>query len=166
MDLSDGGATVNVIAGVLIVAGVLGVILPIIPGLLLSWGGVLLWALLSDTGGAVKWLVLALATVIAAVGMVVKFLWPGRKLKGSGVPLPSLLAGGVLGLIGFFVVPVVGLILGFVLGIWLVERVRVGAAQAWPSTKRALAAAGLSMLIEFTAALGVAVVWVFGLLAS
>jgi hypothetical protein len=87
-------------------------------------------------------------------------------LKAAGVPNSALLAGGVLGLIGFFVVPVVGLILGFVLGVWLVERARVGAAQAWPSTKRALAAAGLSMLIEFTAALGVAVVWVFGVLAT
>jgi uncharacterized protein len=166
MDLSDGGTTVTIIAGVLIVAGVLGVILPIIPGLLLSWGGVLLWALLSDTGGAVKWLVLALATVIAAVGMVVKFLWPGRKLKDSGVPLPSLLAGGVLGLIGFFVVPVVGLLLGFLLGIYAMEAMRLGVDQAWPSTRRALAAVGLSLLVEFAAALGVAVVWVFGLIAA
>jgi hypothetical protein len=69
-------------------------------------------------------------------------------------------------LVGFFVVPVVGLILGFVLGVWLVELSRVGSDQAWTSTKKALGAAGLAMLIEFTAALGVAVVWVFGLVAT
>lgn len=166
MELSDSGTAVNVIAGVLIVAGVIGVILPIVPGLLLSWAGVLLWALLSDAGGAVKWPVLALATVIAAAGMVVKFLWPGRKLKDSGVPMPSLLAGGVLGLIGFFVVPVVGLLLGFLLGIYAIEAVRLGHEQAWPSTRRALAAVGLSLLVEFAAALGVAVVWVFGLIVG
>ncbi|MFI1994305.1 DUF456 domain-containing protein [Actinoplanes sp. NPDC020271] len=166
MDLSDSGNAVTVIAGVLIVAGVFGVILPIIPGLLLSWSGVLLWALLSDAGGAAKWVVLAVATVITALGTVVKFLWPGRKLKDSGVPLPSLLAGGVLGLVGFFVVPVIGLLLGFLLGIYAMEAMRLGTDQAWPSTRRALAAVGLSLLVEFAAALGVAVVWVFGLITT
>jgi len=97
---------------------------------------------------------------------VIKYLLPGKRLKSVGVPNSALLAGGVLGLVGFFVVPVVGLILGFVLGVWLVERIRLGPGRAWPSTRQALAAAGLAMLIEFTAALGVAVVWVFGLLAA
>ncbi|GLW32637.1 DUF456 domain-containing protein [Actinoplanes regularis] len=166
MELSDSGTAVNVLAGVLIAAGVLGVILPVVPGLLLSWSGVLLWVLLSDAGTAVKWLVLALATVIAGFGLVVKFLWPGRKLKESGVPTPSLLVGGVLGLIGFFVVPVVGLLLGFLLGIYAMEAARLGVDQAWPSTRRALAAVGLSLLVEFAAALGIAVIWVFGLIAA
>ena len=56
--------------------------------------------------------------------------------------------------------------LGFVLGIWLAERVRLGPGQAWPSTRSALAAVGLALLVEFAAALGIAVVWVFGLLLS
>jgi len=166
MDLTDSGTTVNIIAGIAIALGVIGVVIPVLPGLLLAWCGVLFWAFLGDASGALKWLVLVLATLVAVIGALIKYLVPGKRLKAAGVPNTALLAGGVLGLIGFFVVPVVGLILGFVLGIWLVERVRVGPAQAWPSTKRALAAAGLAMLIEFTAALGVAVVWVFGLLAT
>jgi uncharacterized protein YqgC (DUF456 family) len=166
MDLTNTGSAVTVIAGIAVALGVVGVVIPVIPGLLLGWAGVLFWALFGDASGTIKWLVLVLATLVAVLGALVKYLVPGKRLKAAGVPNSALLAGGVLGLIGFFVVPVVGLILGFVLGIWLVERVRVGAYQAWPSTKRALAAAGLSMLIEFTAALGVAVVWVFGLLAT
>jgi len=166
MDLSDTGTSVSVIAGIAIACGVVGVVIPVIPGLLLSWLGVLFWALLGDAAGAVKWTVLAVATLVAVIGALIKYLVPGRRLKSAGVPNTALLAGGVLGLIGFFVVPVVGLILGFVLGVWLVERARLGADQAWASTKKALGAAGLAMLIEFTAALGVAVVWVFGLLAT
>jgi uncharacterized protein len=166
MDLTNTGSMVDVIAGIAVALGVVGVVIPVIPGLLLGWAGVAFWAFFGDASGALKWLVLVLATLVAVLGALVKYLVPGKRLKAAGVPNSALLAGGVLGLIGFFVVPVVGLILGFVLGIWLVERVRVGPAQAWPSTKRALAAAGLSMLIEFTAALGVAVVWVFGLVAS
>jgi hypothetical protein len=165
MDLNDTGTLVTTLAGLAILIGVLGVLIPVIPGLVLCWLGVLLWALLGDAGD-VRWAVLALATVIALAGTVVKYLWPGKRLKDTGVPTSSMVAGGVLGLIGFFVVPVVGLVLGFVLGIWLAERVRLGPGQAWPSTRGALGAVGLSLLVEFAAALGVAVVWVFGLVLA
>ncbi|WP_433295375.1 DUF456 domain-containing protein [Actinoplanes sp. CA-030573] len=166
MDLSDTGGSITLIAGIAVALGVVGVVIPVLPGLLLSWCGVALWAFLGDAPGAVKWVVLVLATLVAVLGALVKYLVPGKRLKDAGIPNAALFAGGVLGLVGFFVVPVIGLILGFVLGVYLVEHLRVGAAQAWPSTRKALGAAGMSMLIEFTAALGVAVVWVLGLLLS
>jgi uncharacterized protein YqgC (DUF456 family) len=166
MDLTDTGGTVTVIAGIAIALGVVGVVIPVLPGLLLSWLGVLFWAIAGSAPAGVRWSVLALATLVAVLGAAVKYLVPGKRLKSAGVPNTALFAGGVLGLVGFFVVPVVGLILGFVLGVYLVERMRVGGADAWASTKHALGAAGLAMLIEFTAALGIAVVWVFGLLLT
>jgi uncharacterized protein len=165
MDLT-GGSSITLISGIVIALGIIGVVIPVLPGLLLSWAGVLLWALLSDAQGIVKWTVLAVATVVALVGATVKYVLPGRRMKRLGVPNSALLAGGVLGLIGFFVVPVVGLIIGFVLGVYLVERARLGPGRAWPSTKEALTAAGMAMLIEFTTALGIAVVWIFGLVAA
>ncbi len=165
MDLSDTGTAVTVISGLVLLVGVLGVLVPVVPGLLLCWLGVLLWALLGDGNGG-RWAVLGFATAIAAAGTVVKYLWPGRRLKATGVPTSSLLAGGVLGVIGFFVVPVVGLVLGFVLGIWLAERMRLGPGRAWPSTMQALAAVGLSIMVEFAAALTIAVIWALGLLAT
>ena len=58
-------------------------------------------------------------------------------LRSKGVPSSSLVVGGVLGVVGFFVVPVIGLPLGFVLGIYLAELQRVGRAQAWPATRHA-----------------------------
>lgn len=164
MDLSDTGTTITLVSGILILAGILGVILPVIPGLLLSWAGVLLWALLGDAGAG-RWVVLGLATAVAFAGTLVKYLWPGKRLKDTGVPTLSLLAGGVLGIVGFFVVPVVGLVLGFVLGLYLAELSRIGSARAWPSARSALGAVGLSLLVEFAAALAIAVIWVFGLLA-
>jgi hypothetical protein len=110
----------------------------------------------------VRWAVLAVATVFAGGGTLIKYLWPGRRLKSTGVPTSSLLAGGLLGVVGFFVIPVVGLIAGFVLGVWLAERARLGPGRAWPSTRAALGAVGLSMLVEFVAALAVAAVWLLG----
>lgn len=166
MSLSDTNGTITLIAGLAILVGIFGVVIPVLPGLLLCWAGVLLWAIFAD-GGWVKWLIFAVATAIAVTGTVVKYAWPGRNLKRSGVPNRSLLAGGLLGLVGFFVVPVVGLVLGFVLGVYLAERVRLAdSAQAWPSTKQALKAAGLSMLIELAAGIAIGITWLIGLAAA
>ena len=77
MDLTDTGTTVTVIAGVAILAGVLGVVIPVLPGLLLCWLGVLLWALLGDAGGG-RLGGAGVATVVAIGGTVVKYLWPGQ----------------------------------------------------------------------------------------
>jgi hypothetical protein len=138
-----------------------------VPGLVLCWLAVAVWAIFGDVDGAGRWVVLAIATMVAALGMVVKYAWPGRNLKRGGVPNLSLLAGGVLGLIGFFVIPVVGLPIGFVLGVWLAERIRLGDfATAWPSTKHALKAAGLAMLIELATALSIAAIWMVGLVST
>ncbi|GAA3725703.1 DUF456 domain-containing protein [Plantactinospora mayteni] len=167
MDMTDTESVVTLLCGVTIVIGVCGVIVPIIPGLILCWLGVLVWSFFGDGEGVGRWVVLGLVTVITVLGTVVKYLWPGRNLKRSGVPTMSLLAGGVLGLVGFFVVPVVGLVLGFVLGLWLAELARLGdAKQAWPSTRHALSAVGLALLVELAAALGITGVWLVGLVLT
>jgi uncharacterized protein YqgC (DUF456 family) len=161
--MTIGEELLAVLCGAAILIGILGVIVPILPGLILCWAGVLAWAIFSDRGWG-KWLVFAIVTLIALLGTVIKYAWPGRNLKRNGVPNLTLFFGGVLAIVGFFVVPVVGIVLGFLLGVYLAERVRLHShAQAWPSTKHALKAAGLSMLIELAAALLIAGVWGAGL---
>lgn len=65
-------------------------------------------------------------------------------------------------MVGFFVVPVVGLFLGFVVGVYAAEHRRLGARLAWPSTRAALGAVGLALLIELAAAVVAASVWSVG----
>jgi uncharacterized protein YqgC (DUF456 family) len=166
VDLSDTDATITLVSGIAIAAGIIGVIIPLLPGLLLCWCGVLFWAIFGD-GGWGKWLVFAIATVIAVNGTLIKYMWPGRSLKRNGVPNTSLLVGGVVGLVGFFVIPIVGLVVGFVFGLWLAERARLGDSRlAWPSTKQALKAVGLAVLIELGAALAIAATWGLGLVLA
>jgi uncharacterized protein YqgC (DUF456 family) len=142
--------------------GLVGVVVPALPGLFLCYAAVVVWAILSD-GGWGRWLVLALATVWLAIGTVVKYLWPGKQLKSAGVPSRTLFAGAALAIIGFFVIPVLGLPIGFVGGVFLTEWLRLGDAnRAWPSTREALKAAGLAMLIELFAAVLIAVTWTGG----
>jgi uncharacterized protein len=147
-----------VLVGIAILVGLVGVVVPAVPGLLLVWAAVLVWALVEGTIAA--WVVLAAATVLVPVSQVVKYLVPGRRMREAGVPATSLAAGGLLGAVGFFVIPVVGALLGFVLGVYLAERLRLGNhALAWSSTRHALKATGLSILIEFAAGLLIAGAW-------
>lgn len=151
--------TETVIAAILVVVGIVGILVPVLPGLLLVLVGIAVWAI--PRGDAVALTVLGIAIAIVVIGTVVKYVLPGRRLRDSGVPTRSMLAGAALGIVGFFVVPVVGLFLGFVLGIYLAELSRLGSRTlAWPSTKQALAAVGWSILIELFTGLLAAAVWV------
>jgi uncharacterized protein YqgC (DUF456 family) len=158
-------STATLVAAVLIAFGLIGVLLPILPGLLLVWAGIAVWAFKESSGTG--WTVLAVATVVLAIGLVTKYLVPGRRLREAGVPWITLGLGLILGVIGFFVIPVLGLPIGFVLGVYLAEWGRLGsAAAAWPSTRQAVSAIGLSLLIELGAGMIAAGIWVVGAVLS
>lgn len=148
------------VVAVLLVVGLAGIVVPVLPGMVLILGAILLWAV--EVGTTTGWLVFAVAAGFLAAGSVVKYVVPGRRLKAAGVPRSTLIVGGLAGIVGFFVVPVVGLFLGFVLGVYAAERRRLGAEAAWPATKHALKAVGLSILIELGAALLAVATWVVG----
>lgn len=164
MELTDSNTTLNLVCGLGILLGTLGVLLPFVPGLLLCWASVLVWAILADVGSG-KWVVLAICTVIALVGSILKWVLPGRDLKRRGVPGIVIFAGLVLGVVGFFLVPVVGLPLGFVLGVFLAELARIkDAGPAWQATKHALRATGFSLIIDIDACLLIGATYLIGLL--
>ena len=155
-------------AGLVVVAlaVAVGVVVPVLPGTVLIGLAVLVWAAVQ--GGA-AWAFLAGALALLVAGQVAMYLVPGRRLTRAGIPRTTLLLGGALGVVGFFVVPVLGLALGFVLGVFLAElarasRTRLGAGAAWSSTVVALKGVGLSVAIEGLAGTLAAVVWAVGAL--
>lgn len=147
-----------------IAVGLVGILVPVLPGSILVVASILGWAV--AVGGPVAWVVFGVATALVVAGAVVKYVVPGRNLQVAGIPASAQWIGVLLGVVGFFVVPVVGLFLGFVLGVYLAELLRVGAQQAWPSTLHSLKAVGLSILIELAAALAATFVWVYGVMAT
>ena len=157
-------STADLIAALVIAVGLVGIIVPVLPGSILVVAGVLGWAVAE--GGATAWTVFAVATALVAAGTVVKYVVPGRNLQVAGIPATTQWAGVAAGVVGFFVVPVVGLFLGFVLGVYLAELVRVGSARAWPSTVHSLKAVGLSIVIELVAAVAATWVWLYGVVAT
>lgn len=151
------GTAGELLVGLALLVALVGVILPLLPGTLLAAAAIWGWALVERTGLA--WTVAGIVTVILVASQVIKYLIPGRRMSREGIPTSTLLAGGLLGVVGFFAVPLVGLPLGFVLGIYAAQRIERDHAEAWRSTKAALRAVGLSILIELAAVLCSAALW-------
>ncbi|MEO3939128.1 DUF456 domain-containing protein [Dermatophilaceae bacterium Soc4.6] len=155
--------TVTLLAATLMAVGLVGIVVPVLPGLVLVIGGVVVWAALHPDHRA--WAVVAVALVPFVAGMVAKYLVPGRRLKVAGVGPWTLGAAVVLAVGLGVVIPLVGVPLGFVGGIFAIEAVRQrDLGKSWRVTRSALAAVGISMLIELAAGGAIITAWVSGLL--
>ncbi|GAA1073768.1 DUF456 domain-containing protein [Tsukamurella spumae] len=142
---------------VLMAVGLLGILIPVLPGSTLVALGVLIWAIF--TGGSAWWVfAAALAAMVLAWG--VKYLVGGRTMAKAGVGRWSLVVGGVAGIVLFFVIPVIGLLIGFIGGTFLAEAARLRDARAgWSAAVAATKAAGLLILIDLAGALCAIGIW-------
>ena len=146
---------------VVIAVGIVGIVVPFLPGALLVLAAVVAWG--SVVGGTGAWVTVALAVACLGGTQFLKYVIPGRNLRGVGVPRSTLAAGAVTGVVGFFVVPVVGLPLGFLTAVYVAERRRLGDhSLAGSSTLGAVRAVGLSVIIEMSGALVAAAIWGVG----
>ncbi len=155
----------ELLVGLALLVGLVGVVVQVLPGALLVLGAVVVWAAIEGTG--IAWGIAALALVATVVAGVVKYLVAGRHLKSAGVPNSTLVWGGLAGIVAFFVVPVVGLPLGFVLAVYAAELQRLrDRGRAWRATVAALQATGITILIELAGALVASGAWLVAVLAT
>lgn len=153
----------TLLVAMVIAIGLIGILVPLLPGSVLVFAAIAVWAFVEST--TVAWVTLGVVTAILAGALLVKYLWPMKRMRSADVGTWSLLAGGVLGIVGFFVVPVVGLVIGFVLGVFLAElALRRNSRLAWASTKHAIKGVALSVGVELAGALLATMVWVAGVL--
>ena len=147
-----------VLVGLVIAVGLVGILLPVLPGGLLVFGAIAVWAIIERS--AVSWITLNIATALFVAAEVIKYTWPVKRMRAADVRMPILAIGAVCGLIGFFVIPVIGLLIGFVLGVFAAELVlRRDLRRAWVSTVHALRGVALSVGVDFTGALLSAIAW-------
>jgi uncharacterized protein YqgC (DUF456 family) len=155
----------TIVVGLLTVVGLMGVVVPRLPGLPLVWAAVFLWACVTQTTAG--WVVFGIATALTLAGFLLQYLMPGRRMARAGVRASSAAPGAALGIVGFFALPVVGAVVGFPLGIYLAERIRLGShGAAWSSTNQGLQAIALSAGIEFFAGLAVVTTWLVAVAAA
>jgi uncharacterized protein len=156
--MSTGGI---VLVGVAIAVGLVGIVVPLLPGTLLVLAAIAVWAVIENDVTA--WITLGVVTALLASTTLIKYMWPARRMRVAEVGTWSLVAGGLLGIIGFFVIPVLGLVIGFVLGIYLAELSRRRDQRvAWRSTVHALKGVALSVGVELAGGLLATVVWLVG----
>lgn len=155
----------TIFVGFMMLVGLVGIVVPVLPGLVVIWAAVLVWAVGTQTTAG--WVYFGIATTLALSGFLLQYLLPGRRLAKGGIKISTTLTGVALGVVGFFVIPVVGAFLGFALGIYLAERVKLGThGAAWPSTKQALKAIALSIGIELLTGLAIVGSWVIAVVTT
>ena len=136
-----------VFTAIAIVVGVVGTLLPVLPGLWLVWAAALVYGVLGGFGtvGAIAFGVITLLGVLGTVGAL---LLPQREASASGIGVPGQLLATAAAIVGFFVIPVVGAPVGFVLAIFGLTVVR-----SWNLREAATATAGTLKAMLYAAGL-------------
>lgn len=148
----------NVIVLLAMLVGTVGIVVPVLPGLLVVWGATLVWAFERQDGPG--WLVFGIATVLYAVGLVSQYVLPGRRMRSAGVEGGVVAVALAVAVVGFFVIPVVGAPLGFVVAVYLIERVKHREhVAAWRATLQAVRAVALNIGIELATAFAIIATW-------
>lgn len=123
-----------ILAAVLIVVGLLGTILPALPGLPLVFGGMLLAAWNDDFERVQIWVLVILA-VLTLLSFLVDFMATAMGAKKVGASrmavagaMIGMVAGLFMGLIGVFIAPFIGAAIGEILHQRKLDRAGVGQA--------------------------------------
>ena len=151
----------EVLVAVAILIGVVGIVVPVLPGILLISSAIALWAIADNA-----WWLLAAVAALTAIALTLKIAIPARTARDTASKT-ALAVGAAAALVGFFVVPVVGAILGFLLGVLAAELARVRQwAPALRATWSTAKSVGLTMAVELAVSLLMTGLWVAALLAA
>lgn len=127
------------------------------------WAAVRWWALKDPE--PVAWLVLVGATGALFLCQVVRWALPPRRLKTSGATRRMAGYAGAGAFLGFCLVPVLGAIPGFLGGVYLSERLRLGRPDAARASLRTvMRAGGSSILAELFTCLLITGAWLVAVL--
>jgi uncharacterized protein YqgC (DUF456 family) len=141
------------------IVGLVGIVVPVLPGLLLIWAAGVFWAWADGGGG--RWAVAGALTLLLVIATVAKYVLPARGATGAGAPRRTLVLGVLGAVVGFFAIPVVGLLVGGVGAVFLAELQRLGgdSAAAWRSTRAVLVGVGVGMLVELVGGVLMVALW-------
>ncbi|HSL09962.1 MAG TPA: DUF456 domain-containing protein [Actinomycetota bacterium] len=159
--------SLELLVGLAILVGLAGIVIPVLPGLLLVWGAVVVWAIVGDGSDVARWIVAAVATAVAGTAAVLAAILPGRRAAAAGAPRSLMWVVALGTVVGFFVIPVVGALVGGPVAAYVAEylRLRDGRA-AWASAIGALKGFGIAVALQLLAGVVVALAWAVGVVAT
>ncbi len=144
--------------------GLFGLAVPIVPGLVIMWLGALGYGIFAGFG-TLGWIMFALITIFMIVGSVVDNLLMGKKAVDTGAPWWVVLIALVAGFIGNFALPIIGGIIAALLALFLIEWARrKNRSEALAAMKSMALGWGWAFVIRFIMGLfmiGFWLIWAF-----
>jgi uncharacterized protein YqgC (DUF456 family) len=146
-----------------LIVGLLGLIVPVFPGLVVMWLGTLLYALIQNAAGDMtgwKWFIFGMITVLMIGGSIVDNIIIAYRMRDKYIPWSSILFAFGAGLIAsIFFTPLVGLVAAPV-GLFLAESRRLrNNEEAVASTKAYMIGWGWAFGVRFLIGLAILGLW-------
>lgn len=150
---------ITVIILLVLLTGLMGTVVPVLPGILLMWGGVVAYGFFVGFG-AIGIGAIIIVTLLSGVAVALGFILPKRLADDSGASGKSQIAAVVGGIVGFFVIPVVGIIVGALVGIAVAEYLdKEDWALARKSTIAVAKGFGISALLQIAVGFAILITW-------
>ena len=146
-----------------LLTGLIGLVVPIFPGLIVMWIGTLIYAIIQALSGNmtwVGWLLFALITILMIYGNIVDNIIIAKHMRDKDVPWSSIILSFAAGIIvSLFFTPIAGVVASPV-GLFLAEWRRVKDKQiAFNNTKAWLTGWGWSFLAVFGIGVVMILLW-------
>lgn len=155
----------QVVVLTLLVFGLIGLLIPIFPGLTVMWIGTLIYAIIQSSIGNmtwVSWLLFVLVTILMIVGNVIDNIIIAKHVRDKNVPWSSIIWAFVAGIVvSLILTPIIGIIAAPV-GLYLAEWRRLqDKSSAFANTKAWMTGWGWSLAARF--GIGVVMILLWGL---
>ena len=122
--MNVGLVTLQVIVLISMLVGLFGLLVPLFPGLVVIWVASLIYGLVTGMHGVI-WVFFIFITILMLFGNVIDNLMMGAGAKQTGASWLSIGVALVAGVAGTLIFPPFGGIFGALVGVFLVELVRV-----------------------------------------
>ena len=157
----------GILTFLVLLTGLIGLVIPIFPGLTVMWLGTLVYAIILAVGGKmgwVGWLLFFFITLLMIGGNVVDNIIIAKHMRDKDIPWSSILISFAAGiLVSMFFTPLIGMIASPV-GLFLAEWRRIKDKQsAFDNTKAWMTGWGWSFLARF--GIGIVMILLWGLWA-
>jgi uncharacterized protein YqgC (DUF456 family) len=147
------------IALVIMLVGLLGLVIPIFPGIIVIWLAALAYGLVTGFY-PLAWILFAVITVLFLVGVTIDNILMNAKARQAGAAWSSLILGIIAGILGTILLPPFGGIIATPLVVLLLEYLRRrNLQQAWIALRGLLIGWGASFMVRFFIGLVMISLW-------
>ena len=152
-------AVIALVGGIMLI-GLIGVLIPILPDLVLIWLGGLVYGLWAGWGSIGVWLFAAM-TLLGLIGALAEIWASSVGARVGGASFWGILGGLALGLVGLVMLPPFGAVIGLLLGTFLVEAWRLrDMRQAARGTFGMGVGYGAAFAVKLVMGLGMIGLWI------